>query len=317
MGPQRLTRAVVLVALPALAACRSVPAPERRQATSTPGSEARALHAQVFRARPADERLGLLTALRLRSGSSWQLGKAGPALDDVEPIRLFLRRGWRVDPASSSRDFGPREAEGEAITFVSSNALLLGLSPGDVPLLDVRTVRVPPDGTRHAFAVRFEGKLPMRGFESFDSLVSTIDVVVFVDDDRQVRFFANLSRIHPRLAMDTRPLLDAEDPRVLKDVVGRELFVAEADPRNPGARVRELRRQSLGKVASSDVVGRTLTIWVSPGPMNAYVAYHLAYRIDVGRGGHWFRFIVSADTGDLLDDAKVPVIGAGPPEPED
>lgn len=316
MGSERLRAAVAaLAAFAVLAACdgaRRSPGAPRPVGERDAAAPASARHAQIFRAHTTAERLAVLGALQRIGGPSWQLGKAGPALDDVDPLWLVLRRAWRVDAPSAPRELTPRDAEASAVAFVVAAAPVLGLSAGDVPLLDVATVRAPPDGSRRAFAVRLEGKLPMRGFEAFDSLASTIDVVVFVDDDGQVRFFANLSRVHPRLAIDTRPALDAEDPRLLGSVVGRELFVAEADPRRPGASVRELRRQSLGKAASSDVVGRTLTVWVSPGPMGAYVAYHLAYRIDLGRGGHWFRFIVSADTGELLDDAKVPILGVDP-----
>ena len=83
--------------------------------------------------------------------------------------------------------------------------------------------------------------------------------------------------------------------------------------------MRELQRLSAGRVEDADVRAVRLTIHVSPGPRGAYVSYTLAYAIDVRREGHDFRFVVDADTGDLLDDAVVPVVpsrldGAGDDE---
>jgi hypothetical protein len=278
-------------------------------ANPAPATPAGTRHSEVFRIATPAARMALLDELRKTSGPAWVLGKAGPAIDDVEPFRLFLRRAWRVDPPSSPVPLTRADAEALAVSFVKTNAGVLGLVPSDVALLEVTSADVPPADAHHKVAVRFQGKLPMRGFEAFDALATTVDMLLFVDEDAQIRFFMNLSRIHPRLTLDTKPLLDAEDPRLLQHVVGRELFVAFGDPTHPGARVRDLRRESLGRVASSDVTVRTLTVYVSAGPMGAYVAYHLAYAIVVGRGGQWFRFLVSADTGDLLDDAAIPVLG--------
>jgi hypothetical protein len=310
VGPERLTAALLAAAL--VACGPRAPAPPETPRDAAPAA---ARHVQIIRFAPVASRLALLEQLRRTSGPAWVLGKAGPAIDDIEPLRVFLRRAWRSDAPGAPVPFSHADAEADVIAFVTANADALGLAPSDVVTLDAMSVDAPPDGSHHAVVVRLQGRIAMRGYEAFDALASKIDLVVFVDDDRQIRFFANLSRIHPHLSIDTRPGLDAEDPRLLAHVVGRELFVTEDDPRRRGVPVRELRHASIGRVASTDVTARTLTVHASVGPMGAYVAYHLAYAIDVGRGGYWFRFVVSADTGDLLEDATAPIAGLAAPEP--
>jgi hypothetical protein len=305
VGPERLIAPSLALLL---AACSGTKAAEPAVGTSLPAVAADRRHVQFARIAPPAERLALLDRLRKNAGPSWVLGKQGSALDDVDPIRVFLRRAWRVDPVGAPATFTRAEAESDAILFVNDNAELLGLSRRDVVALDVITVPVPKEHEGHAMGVRFGGKIPMRGYEAFDSLASTIDLVVFVDVDRQIRHFLNLSRVHPRLSIDTRPLLDAEDPTLLHAIVGRELSVI----REPAGKGKELLRESLGKASAADVVGRQLTVHVSNGPIGAYVAYHLAYAVVVVRRGHRFTFVVSADSGDLLEDAEVPIARQDP-----
>ena len=157
----------------------------------------------------------------------------------------------------------------------------------------------------------------MRGYEGYEAVTSTIDVLVYIGDDGGAQYFVNLSRVHPRLVLDTRPLLGPDDKQLLKNVLGRELFVVVDDPNRPNARVRELRRVSVGRVEDANVRAVRLTIHVSPGPRAAYVSYSLAYAIDVTREHYAFRFVVDADTGDLLDDAVVPVVPGSPLGDED
>jgi hypothetical protein len=158
----------------------------------------------------------------------------------------------------------------------------------------------------------FGGHMPMRGYEGFEAVASTINLAVYLGDDGAVRYFVNFSHVNPRLVLDTHPLLGPDDKLLVRFVVGREVFVVFDDPRRPNARVRELRRLSLGRVEDADVRAVRLTIHVSPGPRDAYVSYTLTYAIDVRRDGSDFRFIVDADTGDLLEDAVVPVLPSSP-----
>ena len=76
--------------------------------------------------------------------------------------------------------------------------------------------------------------------------------------------------------------------------------------------MRELHRAPLGRVEDADVRHVRLTIHVSPGPRGAYVSYTLAYAVDVRRDQPTFASSSTADTGDLLEDAVVPVIPASP-----
>lgn len=260
-------------------------------------------HTQVIHTARTETRKAFVDRLRERDGA-WL---ASP--EEIDGLRLVIRHAVRTDPPGKAVDPSDEDASRAAVSFVTKCADFFGLGPGDIQRLDVETF--PTDEGRHAKVIRLSGTLPMPGFESFESLRSVFEIVVFVDDDGVVREIKNLSRVHPRLSLDTSPLLAPSDPALLKSVVGREVFAVYDDPRRPNRNVRELRREKLGAVELSDVVARTLTVQVTRGPFDAFVSYHLAYAIDVGRAGYWFRFIVDADTGDLLDDAVVPVV-SGP-----
>jgi hypothetical protein len=281
-------------------------------------------HAQIVRAATTQARAAAVARLRETAGSSW---RALHPDDDVDPFRVFVRRAFDASAAGPAvAGATDADAEAAALAFVSANAASLGLAPSEAAVLDVACRAVPigerPPGSHARWNVRLGGRFPMRGFEAFPSLATTVDIVVVVDDDMKIRLLVNGSRIHPRLALDTKPDLEPDDPRVLRHVVGRELFVAIADPRAPDARVRELRRRSLGRVRADDVVSRTLTIHASPGPLGAWMTYRLAYVVRVAIRLHGpgelagappptFRFVVDADTGELIDDAAVPVVSGG------
>lgn len=286
-------------------------------------------HVQIVRALPMSERQKLAERFEERNGPGWEitLGE-GEVPDDVDAIRGLVRRGTNVSAgpaaragsaAAPSSPAAPRSPGGEprataaAIAFATKNADLFGMSPRDVAALDVDT---GPAKTAiyGAWVVHLQGRIPMRGYEGFDAVAATIDVLIYAGDDGDPRYFVNLSRVHPPLVLDTTAMLGPDDARVLRNVVGRELFVLESDPRRPNARMRELRRRSLGRVEDGDVRGIRLVIHVSPGLRGAWVSYWLAYSIDVLRGRHVFRFVVDADTGEILEDTRVPVLPAGPRE---
>ena len=275
-------------------------------------------HVQFVRALPMAERVALVQRFKARNGADWTITLGGGgAPDDVDAIRGVVRRAKREGDASASADASAdADAKAEAAirsatAFVVKNAEFLGLAPADVPTLDVTAApaKTPVYGT---WVAVFGGHMPMRGYEGFEAVASTINLAVYLGDDGAVRYFVNFSRVNPRLVLDTHALLGPDDKRLVRFVVGREVFVVFDDPRRPNARVRELRRLSLGRVEDADVRAVRLTIHVSPGPRDAYVSYTLAYVIDVRREGSDFRFIVDADTGDLLEDAVVPVIASSP-----
>ena len=195
----------------------------------------------------------------------------------------------------------------EAAGFLRKNADLLGFSANDVAALDL--VAGPAKTKAYgAWVVHATGSTPMRGYEGFAAVTSTIDVLVYIGDDGATRHFVNLSRVHGRLSIDTSPLLGPDDKRLRANVVGHVLFVLVDDPSRPSARLRELRRVPLGTVAEGDVRAVRLTIHVSPGPRSAYVSYRLAYAVDVVKDRHPFRFIVDADSGALLEDVEAPLV---------
>ena len=278
---------------------------------------------------PVAERVALVERFKARNGPSWAITLgAGGAPDDVDAIRGVVRRAKREtppgDPAVANVELDawgttdPAEQErviAEAMSFVSTNADFFGLSPADVSVLDVAAGR-PKTRVYGSWVVILAGRIPMRGYEGFAAVTSHVDIAVYVGDDGKTRYFINLSRVHPRLVLDTHAGLGPDDKRLLRFVIGRELFVVFDDPRRPNARVRELQRLSVGRVGDGDVRAVRLTVHVSPGPRGAYVSYWLAYAIDVRREGHEFRFVVDADTGDLLDDAVVPVVPSSPLDDE-
>jgi hypothetical protein len=282
-------------------------------------------HMQIVRAMPAPERVALVERFRARNGPSWTvtLG-AGGAPDDVESIRGIIRRAKR-EGTSAGAFGGAALSDGavneesaivEAGAFLVKNAEFLGISTSDVPALDLvaGTAKTTRYGT---WVVHARGRIPMRGYEGFEALTSMIDVLVYIGEDGATRYFVNLSRVHPRVEYDTRALLGPDDKRLLTNVLGRPLFVVVDDPSRPNARVRELRRIAIGNVTDGDIRAIRLTIYPSQGPRAVYVTYRLAYAIDVTKERQPFRFVVDADTGDLLDDAVVPVVPVPEREEED
>ncbi len=319
-GRESLLLVFVLLNALVTSACRSpqLPAPgaASRVTLSTP-SGARGAHVQIVRAMRAADRAVLVERFRARNGAWTITLGSGGAPDDVDPIRGVVRRATRDAPdEAANATVTEASAIVEAAAFLAKNADLLGFSANDVPALDL--VAGPAKTTAYgAWVVHARGKTPMRGYEGFHAVASAIDVLVYVGDDGRARYFVNLSTVHPRLGLDTEPLLGPDDRRLLENVRGRPVFVVVDDPSRPNARVRELRRVPLGNVMDADVRKIRLTIHVSPGPRFAYVSYSLAYAIDVVKEHHVFRFIVDADAGALLEDAVVPVVPAASDEEPD
>jgi hypothetical protein len=285
-------------------------APASRVSLAGPAG-ARGAHQQIVRALTIAQRTEVVTKFRERNGASWTVTiGAGGAPDDVDPIRGIVRRAKNEGAAGAAAEVTQGSAIAEGETFLRKNADLLGFSADDVSALDLAAgpARTNTYGT---WVVHARGTTPMKGYEAFESVTSAIDVLLYLGEDARVRYFVNISRAHPRLVLDTLPLLQRDDARVTKDVVGRPLFVVIDDPTRPGARVRELTRVPLGPATKEDIRAVRLTIFVSPAPRTAYVSYWLAYVVDVVKRHQPFRFVVDADTGDLLEDAVVPVL---PPE---
>lgn len=270
---------------------------------------ARGAHQQIVRALTTAQRAEIVAKLRERNGPTWTvtLG-AGGAPDDVDPIRGVVRRAKNEAPPGDLVEMTQERAITEGEAFLAKNADLLGFSENDVPALEMAAgpARTTTYGT---WVVHARGITPMRGYEAFETVSSAIDVLLYLGDDARVRYFVNVSRAHPRLVLDTNPLLGPDSERLFGNVVGRPLFVAVDDPTRPGLLpVRQLERVSLGKASKDDVRGVHLTIFVSPAPRAAYVSYFLAYVVDVVKRRQLFRFVVDADTGDLLEDAVVPIV---------
>lgn len=303
-------------------------------------------HLQIVRAMTTPERRALVDRLREKNptppGSRWTVNEEAlsVSLTVVDPFVGFLRRARREAVARPPREGAPidsAEAAERARAFVRHNAEVLGLPRHVVPGLAERVRAVQPSDhalPRARWAVRFDAPFASKGYEGFREIDNVADVEVLVDDDGEVSSFVNLSRVHPHLTIDTRPALAEDDPRVLSKLLGRRVFAL--DGRAPGALdrdARELGRLPLGEVRAEDVTRVALVIHASTGPALAWLAYRLAYLVEIAkpaapgedeldRGSpgaapqlYFFRWVVDADTGDVLEDARPPISGAAHGEP--
>jgi hypothetical protein len=194
-------------------------------------------------------------------------------------------------------------------------ALGLGEQASAIEAADRARTTGAPRASR--FRVRFDAAFPTKGYEAFRELDNTIDVEVFLDGAGEVIAFVNLSKVHPHLALDTRPDLGPGDPRVVEKLLGRTLFALAGEPPGPDPLApddaRELRRLPLGPIQPEDVERVAPVILASVGPRFAWVAYRLAYAVDVAKPAapgrfFFFRYVVDADTGDVLEDARAPIV---------
>jgi membrane protease YdiL (CAAX protease family) len=332
VGPERLTSLlwswpVALLFAAANVGCRGASAP-----ASAPVVQPHGRHIQIVHAMKTAERHALVERLRERNptplGHGWTVNEDAltASLTVVDPFSRFLRRARREGSLRPPHEGAPID-EGAAATsardFVKRNADILGLPRHVVPGLAERLRRVEASdhaSPRATWLVRLEAPFASKGYEGFKEVDNVADVEVLVDDDGEVSSFVNLSRIHPHLTIDTKPLLGQDDPRVLANLVGRRLFALEGAT-IPGqldlGGVRALRRIQLGEVRPEDVTHMQLVIHVATGPQLAWLTYRLGWFVEVARAMpvapgdppqfFFFRYVVDADSGDVLEDASAPV----------
>ena len=93
----------------------------------------------------------------------------------------------------------------------------------------------PKTRTRHrAPSMPFASRLKtfsMKGYEAFHEVENEADVDVFIDDDGTPSGVANVSKIHPRLAIEhAGPALAEDDARLCRgNVLGRRVFALGDD----------------------------------------------------------------------------------------
>jgi hypothetical protein len=309
VGSERLIRGFLTsFVLIALASCGRAPAPEAPPPSPGPP------HLQIVRMKPTSERARLFERFRAANGEAWVLDPPGDVGRATDPIRGFVRRARRQDAEGPPVDLDTRGAAALGEQFVVANAGFLGFTPNEAAALTFGAL--PSSDGR--FAVHAEGRLPMKGYESFTTLEGEVDLGLVVGRDGVVRAFVNASRLHPRLAIGTRPRLAPDDPRLVAGILGRPVFALVLDPTRPRAPVRELRRVPLGRVEGIEIRPPRLTVHVSHGPARAWATYRLAYVVVVDKDSPSdrqplsFRWTVDADTGDVVEDAKPPLLGPMP-----
>lgn len=312
-------------------------------------------HLQIVHAITTSQQKDLMDKLRERNPSppdrEWTLDEpalnanaeaSGPSLAVVDPFARFLRRAKRrIGPvrAKEAPRLDEMGAAAVARRFVGRNADLLGLPRTVIPGLAEHVREPQPIDHASPYAthvIRFDAPFSTKGYEGFHEIDNTADVEVFVDDDGEVSSFVNLSKVHPRLMIDTKPLLSQEDARITSQLVGRTVFALIDDshqrhekdslaPPKTLREVRELRRVPLGTIAPSDVTHVQLVIHVATGPQLAWLTYRLGYFVEIAKPARaelfdgrlaagpqffFFRYVVDADSGDVLEDARAPMAPA-------
>jgi hypothetical protein len=292
LGQQHLTRALAVGVALAGAAC--APA---RAAASPNVALAQTRHAQIVPAMKSEARLGLVKRFVERNGPDWTVNKEGllGSTTVVDPFVGFLRRASRpARPGAAT--VTEEDATAAARAFVRKNADLLGIPGSKLLILQATTRPFKP------WAVKLEASYPKKGYESFEELTNEIAIELFVDDSGTVSDFVNHSKLHPALAIDTTPGLGDTDWRIYAQIVGRRVFAMS----DTGRRIE------LGKIERMHLMNARLAMQVSPGPLNAYLMYRLAWRVTVfhevpdAPGFYFFFYLVDTDTGDVVRDSPVP-----------
>jgi hypothetical protein len=335
LGPERLSqllRLITVVLALSAAACGA----GTRGARPETRPQAPRRHMQIVHAMTTPQRNALVERLRERNptppSSPWEVNAEalGRSLTVVEPFSGFLRRARRREaPRSSSPTaIAETDAANRAREFVKRNADLFGLPRHVVPGLAERpraVQRTDHAASRATWVIRFEASFPSKGYEGFREIDNVADIEVFVDDDGEVSSFVNLSRIHPHLTIDTRPELAQEDARVIAKLLGRRVFALDTHDVSALDRpVQELQRIPLGEVHAENVTHMQLVIHVSTGPQLAWLVYRLGYFVEIAKPAppqlgpdadiastlspqfFFFRYVVDADTGDVIEDARAP-----------
>jgi hypothetical protein len=329
----RAARAALAVACSlvatALAGCGGAASPAR--GAVSPVALPRPPHAQFFRRLTTAQRRAAFDAFVARNPGGWSW--EGPEQVDAFDGHLVAAHRTGAAAAARTTPLAEGELETASLHFLERNADLFGLASGDLVKLDVETMpRVGPEGAvagpegaPRPLLVRAE--LPMRGYLAFPSVASHVRVLLSVGPGGEVRSFANASTMHPRLALGLDPALGPDDPRVTSRLLGRRVFAllvptaasAEAVASEPELQAR-LPRIELGAIGAADVRRVRLDVHVSEAPMGAWRTYRLVWAVEVTKrrpdsdteAAAFFTFLVDADTGELVLDARVPILEGEP-----
>jgi hypothetical protein len=294
LGQQHLTRALAVGVALAGAAC----SPGPHEAASPNVAVAHTRHAQIVPAMKSEARLELVKRFVERNGPDWTINREGllGSTTIVDPFVGFLRRASRVTHPGAGAGVAEEDATAAARAFVRKNADLLGIPASKLLILQATARPFKP------WAVKLEASYPKKGYESFEELTNEIAIELFVDESGTVNDFVNHSKLHPPLAIDTTPGLGDTDWRVYAQIVGRRVFAMSETGR----------RIELGKIERMHLMNAKLAMQVSPGPLNAYLMYRLAWRVTVfhevpDAPGVYFLFdLVDTDTGEVVRDSPVP-----------
>lgn len=308
MGHQHLSRALAASIALAATGCGAA-----NDAAPPAVATARARHVQFVPALKSAERLALVSRLQERNGPEWRVDRDAllangrpEATAVIDPYVGFLRRARSESQRPPTGAPVVEEAALQAArAFVRRNADLLGVPQSMVLALlaSARPVALSDDASpRAAWIVRLEGTYPTRGYESFDELTNEIAIDLVIDDDGLASRFVNLSRVHPRLAIDRRPGLLENDWRVYEHVVGRRVFALAED----GHRIE------LGDIDRESLLEPKLSVQIVPGPLGAWMTYRLTWLVTASRlapqgvGFYFFFYLVDTDTGEVVRDSPAP-----------
>lgn len=258
-------------------------------------------HVQVVHALSTPERKKVFDAFVARNPGPWLWADARQ-VDAFTGHLVLARRGDAAGAPHDDLDGGALQTK--AVDFLDRNADLLGFRHKDLVALELRR--------ESAGVVLARASIPLRGYLAFPRLASVISIALSFDARGEIVEVVNESTLHPPLVLGLDPTLRPDDPRVVANVVGRRVFALDEPP---------TRRIELGTVAPDDVRDVRPDIVWRDGPLGAYRIYRFAYVVDVVRSApgapqlFFFSWLVDPDTGEVVEDPKVPVAGAAEEEP--
>jgi hypothetical protein len=196
---------------------------------------------------------------------------------------------------------GPRvtltapEVVTKATAFVTKNAKELGLTASDITTADVDAKPYPFESGTYPWTVTFHRVTTTPGYEGFETVDRYVAVSVDFSKDGTVGNVYSSTSYFPGLRVSTTPALGADDPGVVKNIVGTELvwhdpsFVPGPD-------------ENVGRVVAGDISDKHPVLHLAYDATGFTLT--LAYQLEVTRGGHSWTFFVHNRTGAVIESEQ-------------
>lgn len=232
------------------------------------------------------DRAMLVQAFREQYGQAWRVEEVARFAAHVVRARLPVGRDDLGDSVELSRE----QAVARAIDFVAEGARLFGLTPQEAAVLQTVNAWRVPDAPVLQWVIGLSGTAPTPGYEELWPQAGNVFYLnIDIARDGRVIMVVNRSGIAPAFDICTDPRLDPGDPRVVRQVLGTELYYSDISGE----------RRFAGTVAQEHVVAIERDLYfdrTEPG----WLAVHLAYRVDVVIDLMTWSFYVDPDSGEIL-----------------